>query len=87
MSGMRVLRQGKEPGPSSSVRVFSRLLVEQMATRRASRKSKGTRKAGKRALSPWNKLVMKVYKEMKAKDKSIKFGDALKAASKRKSEM
>lgn len=58
-----------------------------MATRRASRKSKGTRKAGKRALSPWNKLVMKVYKEMKAKDKTIKFGDALKAASKRKSEM
>ena len=56
-------------------------------TRRASRKSKGTRKAGKRAQSPWNKLVMKVYKEMKAKDKTIKFGDALKAASKRKSEM
>ena len=87
MSGMRVLRQGRGPGPIFSVRVFSRLLVEQMATRRASRKSKGTRKAGKRALSPWNKLVMKVYKEMKAKDKSIKFGDALKAASKRKSEM
>ena len=68
--------------------VFSKPSVEHMAkTRRASRKSKGTRKAGKRALSPWNKLVMKVYKEMKAKDKSIKFGDALKAASKRKSEM
>jgi len=87
MSGMRVLRQGREPGPSFAVRVFSNPLVEQMATRRANRKSKGTRKAGKRALSPWNKLVMKVYKEMKAKDKSIKFGDALKAASKRKSEM
>jgi len=70
------------------VRVFSNLLVENMAkTRRASRKSKGTRKAGKRALSPWNKLVMKVYKEMKAKDKNVKFGAALKAASKRKSEM
>jgi hypothetical protein len=54
-------------------------------TRKASRKSKGSRKS--RALSPWNKLVMKVYREMKAKDKNVKFGAALKAASKRKSEM
>ena len=48
-----------------------------------------TRRArkGSRKLSPWNKLVMKVYREMKAKDKSVKFGDALKAAAKRKSEM
>ena len=68
--------------------VFSKPSVEHMAkTRRASRKSKGTRKAGKRALSPWNKLVMKVYREMKAKDKNVKFGAALKAASKRKGEM
>jgi hypothetical protein len=87
MSGMRVLRQGIELGLNFAVRVFSNLLVEQMATRKASRKSKGTRKAGKRALTPWNKLVMKVYKEMKAKDKNVKFGAALKAASKRKSEM
>ena len=84
---MRVLRQGIELGLNFAVRVFSNLLVEQMATRKASRKSKGTRKAGKRALTPWNKLVMKVYKEMKAKDKNVKFGAALKAASKRKSEM
>jgi hypothetical protein len=55
-------------------------------TRKAGRKGKGTRKLNKKA-SAWNQLVMKVYKEMKAKDKSVKFGDALKAASKRKSEM
>ena len=68
--------------------VFSKPSVEHMAkTRRASRKSKGTRKAGKRALSPWNKFVMKVYREMKAKDKNVKFGAALKAASERKGEM
>ena len=88
MSGILPLRQ-RGPGYDFAVRVFSKSLVEQMATRKAGKsgKAKGTRKAGKRALSPWNKLVMKVYKEMKAKDKSIKFGDALKAASKRKSEM
>ena len=47
-------------------------------TRRAS-KRKGTRK-----LSKWNVLVMKVYREMKAKDKKVSFSDALKEASKRK---
>ena len=44
---------------------------------------KKTRK-GKRAPSAWNLLVMKVYKEMKAKDKNVSFSDALKEASKRK---
>jgi molybdenum-dependent DNA-binding transcriptional regulator ModE len=86
MSGIPVLSLIAEPGISFAVRVFSKSLVEQMATRKASKASKGTRK-GKRALTPWNKLVMKVYKEMKAKDKNVKFGAALKAASKRKSEM
>ena len=39
---------------------------------------------GKRKASEWNKAVMRVYNEMKAKDKNTKFGDALKEASKRK---
>jgi hypothetical protein len=55
-------------------------------TRRASKKAKGTRK-GKRGASPWMALVMKIYREMKAKDKNVKLGDAMKAAKKRKSEM
>jgi hypothetical protein len=38
-------------------------------------------------LSAWNLFVKKVYAEGKAKNKSFKFKDALKAASKRKSEM
>jgi len=50
-----------------------------MAKTRRSSKRKGTRK-----LSSWNILVMKVYKEMKAKDKTVSFSDALKEASKRK---
>jgi hypothetical protein len=88
MSGARPFR--RELGSSSAVPVFSKALVEQMAkgTRKSkgSKKAKGTRK-GKRALTPWNKLVMKVYHEMKAKDKNTKFSAALKAAAKRKSEM
>jgi hypothetical protein len=61
-----------------------------MATRKANRKSKkGTRKqsGGKRALTPWNKHVKRVYDEMKRKDSSVQFKDALVAASKRKNEM
>jgi hypothetical protein len=50
---------------------------------------KHSRKAGRktRKLTPWNKHVMKVFREMRAKNKGAKFSDALKAAAKRKSEM
>jgi hypothetical protein len=42
-----------------------------------------TRKLSKGA-SEWNKAVMRVYGEMKKKNGSVSFGDALKEASKRK---
>lgn len=44
-------------------------------------------KGGKRALSPWNVFVKKVYREGKAKNANYEFKDALKDASKRKGEM
>lgn len=55
-------------------------------------KRKGTRKnnvmeGGKRKASPWNKFVKKIFGEMRRKDKDASFGDALKEASRRKSEM
>jgi hypothetical protein len=56
-----------------------------MATRKASRR-KGTRKAGKK-MSPWTSFVKKIYSEMKRKNPNVKLGDAMRAASKRKSEM
>jgi hypothetical protein len=42
-----------------------------------------TRKMSKGA-DTWREGVMRVYKEMKAKNANTKFGDALKEASKRK---
>jgi len=39
-------------------------------------------KKTKRKPSAWNIHTMKVYKEMKAKDDSVKFSAALKAAKK-----
>ena len=44
-------------------------------------------KGGKRALSPWNIFVKKVYREGKATNASYEFKDALRDASKRKGEM
>jgi hypothetical protein len=46
------------------------------------RRRKGTRKASK-----WNMFVKKIYQDMKRKDKSATFSQALKVASKRKGEM
>jgi len=53
-------------------------------TRKGTKKSgrKGTRKA-----SPWNKFVKKVFEEGRRQNKSYKFSQALKDASRRKSEM
>jgi hypothetical protein len=51
-------------------------------TRKMKSGRKGTRKA-----TPWTKFVKKIYTEMKKKDKNVKLGDAMKAASRRKSEM
>jgi len=54
------------------------------------RKSKSARKVtrkGKRAPSEWNKLVMKVYTELKKKDKNASFKDALVEAASRKKNM
>jgi hypothetical protein len=42
---------------------------------------------GKRKASPWNKFVKKIFGEMRRKDKDASFSDALKEASRRKSEM
>ena len=42
---------------------------------------------GKRKLSSWNIFVKKVYNEGKSKNASYSFQEALKDASKRKSEM
>jgi len=42
---------------------------------------------GKRALSSWNIFVKKIYREGKSKNSSYSFQNALKDASKRKSEM
>jgi hypothetical protein len=44
-------------------------------------------KGGKRALTPWNKFVKKVYSEGKSENDSYSFQQALKDASRRKSEM
>ena len=45
-------------------------------------KAKKSKKKGRKPPSAWNKHMMMVYKSMKAKDASVKLGDAMKAAKK-----
>lgn len=59
---------------------------------RANKRSEGGRRKTRKmshGASDWNKKVMKVYKEMKAKDPNVKLGAAMKRASelKRKGEL
>jgi hypothetical protein len=48
--------------------------------------SGGSRKVGKK-MSKWTAFVQKIFKELKKKNKDAKLGDAMKEASRRKSEM
>lgn len=54
------------------------------STRKNRKSSRKTQRGGKRAASPWNKFVKRVYEEMKRKDRKADFGAALKEASRRK---
>ena len=58
--------------------------LSKKAMRRSSKKKakKSTKRKGKKPASNWNKHMMMVYKSMKAKDSSVKLGDAMKAAKK-----
>ena len=55
-------------------------------TRKNRRAGKKTRKMNPKA-QKWTGFVKKIYQEMKRKDKNVKLGDAMKEASRRKSEM
>jgi len=48
---------------------------------------KKTSKKSTRKATPWTAFVKKIYAELKKKNKDAKLGDAMKEASKRKSEM
>ena len=56
--------------------------MAKQGTRKAHHKRKGTRKVSK-----WTSFVKKIYGEMKRKDPNASLGEAMKEASRRKSEM
>ena len=65
------------------VKSRSKSRVKSRVPKRTKRKSKKNPKGGKkRPASNWNKHMMMVYKSMKAKNSSVKLGDAMKAAKK-----
>jgi hypothetical protein len=46
-----------------------------------------TAKKGNGKGTKWTRFVKKIYQELKAKNPNVKLGEAMRAASKRKSEM
>ena len=52
------------------------------SSKKKAKKSKKSKRKGKRPATAWNKHMMVVYKSMKAKNPSVKLGDAMKAAKK-----
>ena len=75
---MAKTRRARRGSRKASRKAASRKAASRKASgRKASRKQSG-------GASEWNKAVMRVYGEMKRKDSNVKFGDALKEASKRK---
>ena len=58
-----------------------------MAKRAHTRKAAKKGKKSTRKQSPWLKHVMKTFHAMKAKDKNVRFTDALKQAAKTKNQM
>ena len=79
--------------PENMIKDLINNLPKMGGRKRATRKGRGkarrnTMNGGKRALSSalksWNKAVMKVYREMKSKNKNIKLKDAMKEAKRRK---
>ena len=61
-----------------------------MASRRNTRKTNKNAKAkskGKTRFSKWTAFVKKIYREMKQNNSNALLGDAMKEASRRKSEM
>ena len=58
-----------------------------MAKRSGTRKAAKKGKKGTKKQSPWLKHVMKTFRDMRAKDKSVRFTDALKQAAKTKNQM
>lgn len=60
--------------------------LSKVGKKRSGKKSKSSGKKSKRSNkkgpTAWNKHLMKVYREMKAKDKKVKLGQAMKEAKK-----
>lgn len=65
----------------SMVKSVSKAMSKAMRRGKKTKKSSSKRK-GKKPASNWNKHMMMVYKSMKAKNPSVKLGDAMKAAKK-----
>ena len=62
-------------------------MASRKTEKRSTKREKRSTRKNKRKGSPWTDLVKKVHMELKKKNKNSSLVDAMKEASKRKSEM
>lgn len=77
-------KRGGGRGKKTKKRSFAKRTMKVGGKHHTKKRSKGKKKSKgkKRAITPWQKHLMKVFREMKSKDKSIKLGDAMREAKK-----
>lgn len=67
---------------SKNIRRMAKKVTNRRKPARKKPAKKKSSKKSKKGPTDWNMHLMKVYKEMKAKDSKVRFGDAMKAAKK-----
>ena len=70
-----------EPSQTDQAPMNQRWMTDNVGASKKSKKKKKSKRK-KRPPSAWQKHLMKVFREMKSKDKSIKLGDAMREAKK-----
>tara|TARA_Y100001958_G_C21011204_1_gene391247 strand:- start:429 stop:695 length:267 start_codon:yes stop_codon:yes gene_type:complete len=76
-------KRGGGRGKKTKKRSFAKRTMKLGGKHHTKKRSKAKKKSGKkRPPSAWQKHLMKVFREMKSKDKSIKLGDAMREAKK-----
>ena len=77
-------KRGGGRGKKTKKRSFAKRTMKVGGKHHTKKRSKAKKKSKgkKRPPSAWQKHLMKVFREMKSKDKSIKLGDAMREAKK-----
>lgn len=86
VKGSQKAANGSQNAVKGSQNAVNAKLGGRRRTKRAKSSKRGTQKGGKisKGASKWNQFVMRTFKEMRKKNKTVKLMDAMKECSKQK---